>query len=408
MTSRKWIALIVSIVIIAAGAYWIFHSRNVSANISDKDLITAQRVDFPVIISATGTLEATRSVSVSPPKVRRERRFKIMRMVEEGTDVSEGDFLLEFDTSDISSRLKDETANFQSVQEERQKKRSDSDIQLKNLQLSLEQAKSDLEKLEVKLSSQADLISGIEIEKIRLQRDAAKLNVEFLEKKVKYKAESGQLDLQISRSNESHYRSRMDDLMDAMDSYTVRAPVAGVVIYKRDWNNEAKEAGSNVFVMDTIMEIPDLSTIRAKVQIDEIDSGKVKVGQEANITVDAVQGRTFGGTVTYIGTILKQASFERPQKVNEIYVEIKNEDKKQLRPGMNLKAQIRVGQYSQVVAIPLSSIQERDGRSFVQVWQPATKNFEWREIQLRTNDGLTAVVESGLNEKEKIRAKPKV
>ncbi|MBP1610392.1 MAG: putative Membrane-fusion protein [Acidobacteria bacterium] len=408
MTSRKWITLIVLIAVAAAGAYWIYHTRNVSANISDKDLITAQRVDFPLIISASGTLEATRSVSVSPPQVRRERRFKIMRMVDEGTEVAEGDFLMEFDTSDISSRLKDETANFQSVQEERQKKRSDSDIQLKNLRLSLEEAKSELEKLEVKLSSQADLISGIEIEKIRLQRDAARINVQLLEKKVQYKAESGQLDLQISRSNERHYRSRMDDLMDAMDSYTVRAPVAGVVIYKRDWNNEAKEAGSNVFVMDTVMEIPDLSSIRAKIQIDEIDSGKVKVGQEANITVDAVQGKTFGGTVTSIGTILKQASFERPQKVNEIYVEIKDEDKKQLRPSMNVKAQIRVGQYSQVVVIPLSSIQERDGRSFVQLWQPATKTFEWREIQLRTNDGLTAVVESGLNANEKIRARPKV
>ena len=56
----------------------------------------------------------------------------------------------------------------------------------------------------------------------------------------------------------------MDNLMDAMDSYTVRAPVSGVVIYKRDWNNEAKEAGSNVFAMDAVMEIPDLSSIRAE------------------------------------------------------------------------------------------------------------------------------------------------
>jgi multidrug efflux pump subunit AcrA (membrane-fusion protein) len=170
MTFRKWIALAVFVLIIAGCAYWVFHSRNVSANVSDKDLITAQRVDFPVIISATGTLEAAHSVSITPPKIRNERRFKIMRMVDEGTDVSEGDFLLEFDTTDIASRLKDETANFQNVQEQRQKKRSDSDIQLKNLRLSLEQAKSDLEKLEVKLSSQADLISGIEIEKIRIQR----------------------------------------------------------------------------------------------------------------------------------------------------------------------------------------------------------------------------------------------
>jgi HlyD family secretion protein len=409
MTSPKRILLVVLTLIIIGGAYWIYRSRNVSANVSDKDLITAQKVDFPLIVSATGTLEATRSVSVGPPKIRSERRFKIMRMASEGTKVSEGDFLLEFDTSDIQSRMRDETANFQRVQEERQKKRSDLDIQLKNLKLSLEQAKSDLDKLEVKLSSQVDLISGIEIEKIRIQRDAAKEKVKFLEQKVQYKTQSGQLDLQISRSNEGHYRTRMDDLQDAMDSYNVRAPVSGVVIYKRDWNNEAKEVGSQVFFMDTIMEIPDLSSLRARVQIDEIDAGKIKAGQDASIVVDSVQGRSFNGSIISIGTILKQSSFDRPQKVNDVYVELEDADIKVLRPGMSLKANIRVGQYSQVIVIPLQSIQEREGRSYVQVWQPATKTFELREIQSRPNsDGLTAVVESGLNANERIRVKPKV
>jgi HlyD family secretion protein len=407
MTMQKWITLGVLVLVVAAGAYWVLQSKNVSANISDKDLITAQRVDFPLIISATGTLEATRSVSITPPQVRNQRRFKLMRMVDEGSVVSEGDFLMEFDTSDIARSLRDETANFQRVQEDRQNKRSNSDINLKNLKLSLEQAKSDLQKLEVKMASQVDLVSGIEIEQTKIQREAAKKNVEFLEKKLKYQNESSQYDLQISRSNERHYRDRMDNLMDAMDSYTVRAPVSGVVIYKRDWNNEAKTIGSNVFGMDAVLEIPDLSSIRARISVDEIDSGKVKVGQDANITVDSVQGKTFTGKVASIGTILKQATFDRPQKVCDVYVELSASDTKQLRPGMNLKAQLQVGQYSKVVVVPLSSIQERDGRSFVQVWQAPSKTFEWREIQLRTNDGLTAVVESGLNANEKIRVKPK-
>lgn len=408
MTSRKWLWLLILVAIVAAGSFWIFRSRNVAAAVSDKDLITAQRVDFPLIISATGVLEATRSVSIGPPAGLRERRFKLMRMVEEGTVVSEGDFLMEFDTTEIASRLRDETANFQRVQEERQTKRSNSEINLKNMKLSLEQAKTNLQKLEVKMSSQADLVSGIEVEETRIQRDAAKTNVEFLEKKVQYQTESDQLDMQISRSNEAHYRRRMDDLMDALDSFTIRAPVSGVVIYKRDWNNEAKEVGSNVFFMESVMEIPDLSSIRARVQVDEIDSGKVQLGQEANITVDAVRGKTFGGKIVSIGTILKQASFDRPQKVNDVYVEIDDEDRRQLRPGMNVKAQIQVGQYKQVVVIPLSSILEKDGKSFVQVWKPEAKTFELRPIQLKTNDGLTAVVEQGLDAKERIRAKPRV
>ena len=75
---------------------------------------------------------------------------------------------------------------------------------------------------------------------------------------------------------------------------------------------------------------------------------------------------------------------------------------------MSLKAQIKVGEYTNAVVIPLSSIQERDGRSFVQVLNPKSKSFEWREVTLRTNDGLNAVVGSGLDGEERIRIKPKV
>jgi len=408
MTSRKWIVLIVVVLVLAAGTYWMWHSSNTSANISDNDVILVQRHDFPLIVEASGTLEALRTVDVSPPQVGRERRFKLTRIVEEGTQVDEGDFLMEFDSSDIDERLRDEIVRFQQVQENRQKRRSDSDLQLKNQRLSLEQAKTELEKLEIKMASQVDLVSGIEIEQTRIQRDAARRNVEFLEKKLEYQTKSSQLDLQILRSNERYYRNRIDGYLDAMDSLVVRAPVAGVVIYKRDWDSDAIEVGDDVFVMMPVIEMPDLSSIRARVQVDEIDSGRVEVGQEATIAVDAARSRSIGGNIASIGTILKQASFDRPQKVCDVYIEIDAEDASQLRPGMSLKATIKVGEYTNAVVIPLSSIKEIDGRSFVEVLNPDSKSFEWREITLLTNDGLNAVVETGLDGEESIRIKPRV
>ncbi len=409
MNTQKWIALLAIVIIVGGGAYWYFTTGKASANVSDKDLITAQRVDFPVIVSATGALEATKSMGITPPQGSRNvRRFKLTRMVDEGTNVSEGDFVMEFDTSDLAKNMRDLTARFQKEQESRQNKRANFDLNLKNQKLSLEQAKSDLQKLEVKMSSQVDLLSGIEVEKTRIQRDASRKNVETMEKKIELMTKSGQLDLQISSSNEKNYSRQMDDLMDAMDACVVRAPISGVVIYKRNWNNEAMAAvGGNVTGNNPIMEIPDLSTIRARVQVDEVDSGKIKLGQDATIAVSAVPGQIFGGKITNICTILKQPDFTRPQKACDTYVELESVDAKRLRPGMSLSAKIMVGQYSKVVVIPLSSIQERDGRSFVQVWQPETKSFVWREIQLKTNDGLTAVVESGLDANEKIRVKPK-
>ena len=409
MTSRKWIVLIVVVLIVAAGTYWILHSSNASANISDnKDVIPVQCVDFPLIVEASGTLEALHNVDVPPPQVGRVRGFKLTRIVEEGTKVTEGDFLMEFDSSQIDESLRNEIVRFQQIQENRQKRRSDSDLQLKNQRLSLEQAKTNLEKLEMKMASQMDLVSGIEVEQTRIQRDAAKRQVDFLEKKLDYQTKSSQLDLQILRSNERYYRNRIDEYLDAMDAMVIRAPVAGVVVYKRLWNNESIQVGDNVPGPLPIVEIPDLSSIRARVQVDEIDSGRVEIGQDATIAVDAARNRSVSGKVASIGTILKQASFDRPQKVCDVYIDIDTENTGNLRPGMSLKATIKVGEYPDALVIPLSSIQERNGRSFVQVLNPNSKSFEWREITLLTNDGLNAVVKSGLNGEENIRIKPRV
>jgi HlyD family secretion protein len=331
-----------------------------------------------------------------------------MRIIDEGTEVSEGDFLIEFDTTTISNNLLNETARFQNVQERRQQQRGNNDTQLRQLRLSLEKARTDLEKLEEQVNAQAEIASGIQVEELRIRRDAARTNVEMLEKRLEFVMESDQLQLQALRNEERNSRKRMDDLLDAMELYTVRAPVDGVVIYRRDWNNQAKEVGSNVSMAEIVMEIPDLSTLRARIQVDELDAGRIEVGQEVSITVDAVQGRSFMGKVSSVGTILRQATFDRPQRIREIYVDLDNLDVRTLRPGMSLRAQIRVGEYPQAVVIPMTSIEGRDGRSFVQVFDSDARRVDWREVRLRTNDGLTAVVESGLDAGERIRTRPQL
>jgi HlyD family secretion protein len=408
MISKKWIVVIIAAGVIAGGGFWLYHSVGVAASAEDKDLLSLARVNYPLLVTAPGVLEAARSVSIGAPKIPNERRFKLSRMVDEAVKVSEGDFLLEFDGSDISRRLRDETANYQRVQEEYQKKRSDLDIQLRNLKLQLEQARADFGKLENKIGQQEEIESAMTVAETKLRRDMAKKQVELLEKKVAYVTESGRLDLEISRSNQNHYKTRMDNLLDALDALTVTAPVSGVVIYKRDWNNEAKQIGSYVFVLDQVLEIPDLSTLRAKVMVDEMDAGKVQAGQEARITVDAVQGKTWAGKVTSISAILKQATYDRPQKITEAVVEFSGADLALLRPGMSARVMVQVGSYPDSIVIPLSSIRERDGRSFVQVWNVPKRNYDWREIQLKNNDGDSVVVSEGLQANEKIRVKPSV
>jgi multidrug efflux pump subunit AcrA (membrane-fusion protein) len=186
--SKKIMLALVVVVLLAAASVWVYRSAVASNAVTDRDLYTVQKVDFPVTVSAAGLLEAAKSVSITPPRIERMHGFKIAGMVEEGRRVSEGDFLVEFDSSDISRRLRDETANHQRVQEEYQNKRSNFEIQLRDLKLQLEQAKSDADKLDNKLGRQAELESAITVEETRIRRDAARERVALLEKKLKASA----------------------------------------------------------------------------------------------------------------------------------------------------------------------------------------------------------------------------
>jgi hypothetical protein len=303
------------------------------------------------------------------------------------------------------------TANFQKQQQDYQKRRSDADMNLRDLAYQVEQAKADYQKNYDKLQSGAEVQSALTVEEQKIRVEMAKQKADALEKKLALQRESGRLDLLISLSSERAYKNQMELLLDARDSLTVTAPVAGVVIYKRGFDGEPKQIGNYVNGQnDIVMELPDLSTLRAKVMVDEVDVNKIRVGQDAQIQVAAVKGRVFNGKISAIGTILKQASYDRPQKIAEVLLSFNNNDEtdiKLLRPNMSVACSIQVGSYPKAIVIPLSSILERSGRSMVQVWNEQNKAYEWRDVQLSTNDGLSAVIKDGLKANEKIRIKPK-
>jgi HlyD family secretion protein len=413
----KWAILLISMAAALSGTWW-YRSRGVSAASVEKELLTVQQVDFPLIVNATGVLEAGKSVSIGPPRIQGGRgmgggmsRFKISRMTDEGKQVSEGDFLLEFDGADIDRNLRDVTANFQKEQQRYQKKRSDFDMQVRDLSYQVDQAKADAEKIANKLQSQVELESALTVEEAKLRLTVARKKAELLEKKLGLLRESGRLDLQISLSNERAYKNLMETLLDAKDSLTITAPVPGVVIYKRGWDGEAKQVGSFANgPQDIVIELPDLSTLRAKINVDEVDFNKIEVGEPCDIQVQAVKGRLFKGKISSISAILKLASYDRAQKIAEVMLSLEGnaeEDVKLLRPGMSAVASIQVGSFPKAIVIPLSSILERDGRSIVQVWNGEKKEFEWRDVLLATNDGLSAVIKQGLQANERIRIKPK-
>lgn len=131
----------------------------------------------------------------------------------------------------------------------------------------------------------------------------------------------------------------------------VTAPIDGVVAL-RDVN--VGDLASDAAAAKPIFRIVDNRLLNLTVTVSSVDSGRIKVGQSLEFTVDAQPGRTFTGKVMYINPELSAA--DRSLK---IIAEVRNVDGN-LKGGMFAKGRIIVGTRSDVLQVPRSAIGELD------------------------------------------------
>ena len=91
MKYKKLIISLVVVAIVIAAGIWFYRSSVASVAVNENDFMEVKRVDFPQIISSSGLLEARSTVPISCPQVGNERRFKLVRVIDEGTQVASAD-----------------------------------------------------------------------------------------------------------------------------------------------------------------------------------------------------------------------------------------------------------------------------------------------------------------------------
>lgn len=137
----------------------------------------------------------------------------------------------------------------------------------------------------------------------------------------------------------------MQNLQDAMNNYTITAPISGTIIEK-----DAK-AGDAVKTGDTLCIVYDLSYLEMSINVDELQISSISVGQKVQITADAVPDKTYVGTVTRVS--MKGAS---NGGTTTYPVSIRIDDTDGLRPGMNANAEIVVAEAKNALVVPNAAV----------------------------------------------------
>ena len=137
----------------------------------------------------------------------------------------------------------------------------------------------------------------------------------------------------------------MQNLQDTMNNYTVTAPISGTIIEK-----DAK-VGDAVKTGDTLCIVYDLSYLEMSINVDELQISSISVGQQVQITADAVPDKTYVGTVTRVS--MKGAS---NGGTTTYPVSIRIDDTDGLRPGMNANAEIVVAEANNALVVPNAAV----------------------------------------------------
>ena len=216
---------------------------------------------------------------------------------------------------------------------------------------------------------------------------------------------SAQTSLENASISLQNAQLSLQNAQDALDNYTITAPISGTVIEKNFKAGDTIDNNSLTAAGGTLAVLYDMSTLTFEVKIDEKDINKVQVGQEVTITADAVEGVTFSGVVDTVNingtTVSGQTNYPVTVVIN---------DPQDLKPGMNVSADIIVERAGTVLCVPVDAVNRGSDKPTVQVAQEGAldengnvvdpSKLETREVTLGRNDNDNIEITSGLSEGE--------
>ncbi len=353
------------------------------------------RGQFDIVVTTTGELQAKNSTDIYGPDFRQSRgiRFmdvKITDMVQEGTEVKPGDYVATLDRTTFDNSLKDELEKLTTQETNLEMKILDTAVTLSNLRDNIKNLRFTVEEAEITLQ-QSKYEPPTTIRQAEIALDKAKRSLDQSIKGYSLRVEQAKSDMRSIKFTLADQRQRVNDLETVLSNFVIKAPSAGMIIYKRDRMGTKRKVGSSISPWDNVVAtLPDMSSMISKTYVNEIDVSKVKSGQPVEIVVDAFPEKSYTGMVTSVANIGEQLP-NADAKVFEVLIEV-NESDPILRPSMTTGNKIITKTIEDVIYIPLESVHAgADTIPFVYL-----KNGNKQVVVLGESNENNVVVEQGL------------
>jgi HlyD family secretion protein len=378
--AKGWISFGVIFLVAGLTSVETYRLRRVDAS-TNLPMAPARKGDFSVIVRCRGELKARLSKQVNAPV--NVPDLRIVWAAPPSSPVKSGDVVIRFDPSSAKQQLQEKEAALRQAQATLDQEVAQARITGEQDKLDMATSRYQAEKARLEASKQ-EIVSA-------LQGEENKIDLALAEEDMKVKAAASHLHAASDNAKTASFTRLRDQAQADVDLTKKRlsqmeivAPLSGLIVYlpnySQGWMNAKPfQVGDQVWPGASLAEIPDLNTLEMEGKIEEIDRGRISIGDPARVRIDALPELTLPAKLSALSPLTEQTFEWPPNSSFRGFSAIQKPDPR-LRPGMNGSMDLEIDRIAAAISVPSKALFTRNGKPVVFVNGKA--GFRATEVQI--------------------------
>ena len=342
-----------------------------------------QEGTFQVDLYEEGQIEAFSSININAPNISwRFGNLKIAELVEDGTQVKAGDTVCVFDPSEVNKAILESEDRLIVSRAEMEKMMAQHQLDMENLQAEYRTSEITFEITRMQLESAAHE-SDIKRREIELNLEKAGIALERAKEQIENRRRIQQEEQKQMQLSIDEDEARLKEAHETLDKLSMVSPSDGIAIISHNWSTQNKyQIGDQMWPNNTLMQLPNLSKLKTKININEVDISYITRDLRVEVKPDAFSDSTFTGRVIHVANLAVNKDNNSNIKVFPVEI-LLDQTNKNLLPGLTVSCRVVSDEIEDVQYIPLEALHTEGNIKYVY----RRKGGEYERVEVQT--GLT-------------------
>ncbi|MGH9718976.1 MAG: efflux RND transporter periplasmic adaptor subunit [Bryobacteraceae bacterium] len=385
----RLLKLLVVLLVLAGIGFGVQRYRKVQAA-ATFPLAPARKGEFLVLVRTRGELKARRSVQIITPNV---PDLTIVWQATPGGSVKKDEVVIRCDPSSAKQQLQEREATLRQAEATYEQAVAQERITAEQDLRDLSQARYQVERAKLEVSKQ-EIVSAIQGEESKIELSLSEEKLKVQEATVTLHKASDKAKIASLTRNRDKALAEVNITKRRLEQMELKAPSDGVIMYMSNYSQGWMSArpfkvGDRVFPGTVLAEIPDLSTLEMEGKVDEIDRGRISMGNAAFVKIDSFPEQRMPAKLTFISPLTEQGFEWPPTRSFRAFARMEKPDPR-LRPAMNGSLDAIVNRIPDAISVPNKALYTRHGKPIVYV----AHNGQYRPVEvevLARNPDETAI-----------------